>query len=41
MLALITYKWIYHFRWVDYIISYKRGLLFYYYQTGLPEPLNK
>ncbi len=33
MLALIT-LWFIHFRWVEYIISYKRGLLFYYLYTG-------
>ena len=35
MLALITYIGkVCHFSWVDCIISYKRGLLFYYYLTG-------
>lgn len=34
MLALITYKCIYHFIGVDYIISYKRRLLFYYCWMG-------
>ena len=35
MLALTTYiKECLPFLWVDCIISYKRGLLFYYYQAG-------
>ena len=35
MLARTTYKCIYHFIWEDYIILYKRGLLFYYYCAGV------
>ena len=34
MLALTTYIKYLPFLWVDCIISYKRGLLFYYYLTG-------
>ena len=35
MLALITYKFIYHFYGRIVIISYRRGLLFYYLYTGV------
>ena len=41
MLALTTYiKECLPFLWVDCIISYKRGLLFYYYCVGFSRCLN-
>ena len=39
MLALITYKYMDHFM-VDYIISYRRGLLFYYCWMGFARASN-